>query len=265
MLAAYRHVPHLREEFGNIVRWLWVLSYVSAFNKVGSLFWYRPEFPMMFSGLCPPSTDIRGSHLLGGEAFEYAHPPARSSRTWLSLRNERGHHREDHFLLSVGIYFLAQLTVVASVMLRILLVFRVRLFQPFPLRDGSFYFGTAPWYFLSRYTSGFPEMLISHSPNGLIVFRHVLLTYPYRPAGESLVLQTWHMSKPFAPDPLDKEDCESARGDSGRAPARHLADDPSARKQFRPVRPPQRVRWWYGHGEKGPSGTFRHRSVLHGG
>ena len=48
------------------------------------------------------------------------------------------HHREDHFLLSVGIHTLVQLSVVASVMLRILLVFCVRSFQPFPLRDGSF-------------------------------------------------------------------------------------------------------------------------------
>ena len=88
-------------------------------------------------------------------------------------------------------------------MLRIFWCFCVRLFQPFSFRDGSIYFGTAPWYFLSRYTSGFPEMLISLTPNGLIVFCHVLLTYPYRPAGESLVLQTWRMSEPFAPDPLD--------------------------------------------------------------
>ena len=50
----------------------------------------------------------------------------------------------DHFLLSVGIYFLVQLSVVASVMLRILLVFCGRLCQPFLLRDGSIYFGTAP-------------------------------------------------------------------------------------------------------------------------
>ena len=47
---------------------------------------YGPEFPIMFSGLCQPNTDIRGSHRLGGEAFEYAHPPALSSRTWLSSR-----------------------------------------------------------------------------------------------------------------------------------------------------------------------------------
>ena len=39
MLAVYRHIPHLRDAFGNTVRWLWVLAYVSAFNKVGSLFW----------------------------------------------------------------------------------------------------------------------------------------------------------------------------------------------------------------------------------
>ena len=48
-------------------------------------------------------------------------------------------------------------------------------------------------------------MLIPLIPNGLIVFCHVLLTYPYRPAGESLVLQTWRMSEPFAPDPLDEK------------------------------------------------------------
>ena len=87
-------------------------------------------------------------------------------------------------------------------MLRIFLVFCVRLFQPFPLRDGSIYFGTAPRYFLSRYTSDFPEMLIPLTPNRLIVFRHDLLTYPYRPAGDSLVIQTCLMSEPFAPDPL---------------------------------------------------------------
>ena len=39
MLAVYRLYPHLRDAFGNNVRWLWVLAYVSAFNKVGSLFW----------------------------------------------------------------------------------------------------------------------------------------------------------------------------------------------------------------------------------
>ena len=49
-----------------------------------------------------------------------------------------------------------------------------------------------------------PEMLIPLTPNRLVVFRHDLLTYPYRPAGESLVLQTWLMSEPFAPDPLDE-------------------------------------------------------------
>ena len=190
---------------------------------------------------------------------------------------------------------------VASVILRILRVFCVRSFQPFPLGDGIFYFGTAPWYSLSRCTwpqtssnelnnpvrfpaarvaarvsvrrrfqhelkrelilrpSDMPEMLIPHTSNRLIVFRHDPMTYSYRAAGERLVLQTWHMSGPFAPDPR-RENCESLRGDSGRAPARHLADDPSARKQFRPARPSRRVRWWYGHGDKGLSGTFRHRS-----
>ena len=41
ILAVYRHIPHLREAFGNTVRWLWVLAYLSAFSKIGSLFWYR--------------------------------------------------------------------------------------------------------------------------------------------------------------------------------------------------------------------------------
>ena len=91
---------------GSTMCWSWVLASASTVNKVArtnspvlvQLFsivlqawfsisrWYGLEFPMIFSGFCPPSTDIRGSHRLGGEAFEYAHPPARSSRTWLSLR-----------------------------------------------------------------------------------------------------------------------------------------------------------------------------------
>ena len=36
------------------------------------------------------------------------------------------------------------------------------------------------------------------------MFRHDLMTYSHRTAGESLVLQTWLMSEPFAPDPLDE-------------------------------------------------------------
>ena len=47
-------------------------------------------------------------------------------------------------------------------------------------------------------------MLIPLTPNRLIVLRHDLLTHSYRPAGESLVLQAWLMSEPFAPDPLDE-------------------------------------------------------------
>ena len=47
-----------------------------------------------------------------------------------------------------------------------------------------------------------PEMLIPHTSNRLIVFRHDPMTYSYRAAGERLVLQTWHMSGPFAPNPL---------------------------------------------------------------
>ena len=46
-----------------------------------------------------------------------------------------------------------------------------------------------------------------------------------------------------APDPLVERIVGLARRDSGRAPARHLAVDPSARKQFRPARPAQRSRW----------------------
>ena len=168
-------------------------------------------------------------------------------------------------------------------------MFCVRSFQPFPLRDGSFYFGTAPWYFLSRCTwpqtssnelnnrvrlpaarvaarvlvrrrfqhelkrefilqpSDMPDMLIPLTSYRLIVFRQDLMTCSYRPAGENLVLQTWLMSEPFAPDFLDERIAST-----GRAPARHLADDPSARKQFRHARPPQCVRCWYGHGDRVP-------------
>ena len=98
--------------------------------------------------------------------------------------------------------------------------------------------------------SDMPEMLIPLTSNRLIVFRHELMNHSYRPAGESVVLQTWLMSEPFAPDALG-ERIVSVRGDSGRAPAHHLADDPSARKQFRPARPPQCVRWWCGTRSQG--------------
>ena len=114
--------------FGSTMCWSWVLASASTVNKVARTNspvlvqhfsivlqawfsisrWYGPEFPMMFSGFCPPSTDIRGSHRLGGEAFEYAHPPARSSRTWLSLR--KANYGEDQFLLFVGVYSLLGFT-----------------------------------------------------------------------------------------------------------------------------------------------------------
>ena len=50
--------------------------------------------------------------------------------------------------------------------------------------------------------SDMPQMLIPFTSNRLIVFRHDLMKHSYRPAGDSLVLQTWLMSEPFAPDPL---------------------------------------------------------------
>ena len=50
--------------------------------------------------------------------------------------------------------------------------------------------------------SDMPEMLIPLTSNRLIVFRHDLMKHSYRPAGDSLVIQTWLMSEPFAPDPL---------------------------------------------------------------
>ena len=75
-----------------------------------------------------------------------------------------------------------------------------------------------------------PEMLIPLTPNGLIVFCHDLLTYPYRPAGESLVLQTWLMSDTFAPDPLDER----------------IVSLPAEIQGERPACSSQRVRCWYG-------------------
>ena len=47
-----------------------------------------------------------------------------------------------------------------------------------------------------------PEMLIPLTSNRLVVFRHDLMKYSYRPAADSMVIQTWLMSEPFAPDPL---------------------------------------------------------------
>ena len=44
----------------------------------------------------------------------------------------------------------------------------------------------------------------SHGGDRLIVFRHDLMKHSYRPAGDSLVLQTWLMSDLFAPDFLDE-------------------------------------------------------------
>ena len=227
--------------------------------------------------------------------------PAQSSRTLLSVRKRmkpsRGPFPAIGWYLFPGPAFCGCFGYASYFP-----VFCVRSFQPFPLRDGSFYFGTAPWYFLSRCTwprassnelnhrvrlpaalmaarvsvrrrfqhelkrefilqpSDIPDMLIPLTSYRLIVFRQDLMIYSYRPAGENLVLQTWLMSEPFAPDFLDERIAST-----GRAPARHLADDPSARKQFRPARPPQCVRCWYGHGDNGPNRTFRHRSVLHGG
>ena len=52
--------------------------------------------------------------------------------------------------------------------------------------------------------SDIPEILIPLTSIRLVVFRHDLMTYSHRPAGESLVLQTWLMSEPFAPDALDE-------------------------------------------------------------
>ena len=50
--------------------------------------------------------------------------------------------------------------------------------------------------------SDMPEMLILLTSNRLVVFRHDLMKYSYRHAGDSLVIQTLLMSEPFAPDPL---------------------------------------------------------------
>ena len=136
--------------------WLWVLASVSTVNKVAranspvlvQLFpivlqaWcsisrrYGPEFPMMFSGLCLPSTDIRGSHRLGGEAFVYAHPP-RPVLAHLAQFEETN----EPIMARTNFFYLLVSTPCSG-----LLVFSARLFQPFTLRDGCFYFGTAPWF-----------------------------------------------------------------------------------------------------------------------
>ena len=53
-------------------------------------------------------------------------------------------------------------------MLGILLVFCVRLFQPFSLRDGSIYFGTAPWHYLDTSDTQRAHRILSR-PNDIFV------------------------------------------------------------------------------------------------
>ena len=156
--------------------------------------------------------------------------PAQSSRTFLSMRTRMRPSTRGPFS-AIGWYLLPGPAYCGCFgYAAYFLVFCVRSFQSFPLRDGSFYFGTAPWYFLSRCTwpqtssnelnnrvrlpsarvaarvsvrrrfqhelkrelilqsSDMPEMLIPLISNRLIVFRHDLMTYSYRAAGESLVL-----------------------------------------------------------------------------
>ena len=85
MLAVYRHIPHLREAFGKTVRWLWVLAYLSAFSKIGSLFWYRRRHARCQDStvqiFCARQTPTSATRLLaqGVTTFEF-------SRTLLSMK-----------------------------------------------------------------------------------------------------------------------------------------------------------------------------------
>ena len=87
--------------------------------------------------MCPPSTDVGCNHvrvLAHLAQYEEANE-AIIARTI--------------FLLSVGIYSLVQLSVVASVMLRILLVFFVYVYSSrSPLGMAASTLGRLPWYYL---------------------------------------------------------------------------------------------------------------------
>ena len=84
--------------------------------------------------------------------------------------------------------------------------------EPFSLRDGSFYFGTAPWYFLSRCTC--PQTSSNELNNPVRLFADIFVQSCRREIGTSDVahVRTFRARSPR------RENCESARGDSGRAP-----------------------------------------------
>ena len=114
-------------------------------------------------------------------------------------------------------------------------------------------------------SSDMPEMLIPLTSNRLVVFHHDPKKYSYRPAGDSLVIQTWLMSEPFAPDTLGEKIVSlSAEIQGERLHIISLMSRPPG-NSFGPLALLDVYAGWYGHGDKGPSGTFRHRSVPHGG
>ena len=159
----YRHIPYLREAFGNTVRWLWSWRTYLHSTRSEACFGtacVKLDVKMgrfrFFVGGAGRNHDrvricFRG---LGTARISKSQPtlPAQSSRTLLSMRkrmrpSSRGPFSAIFWYLFPGPAYCGCFGYAAY-----FLVFCVRSFQPFPLRDGSFYFGTAPWYFLSRCT-----------------------------------------------------------------------------------------------------------------
>ena len=110
-----------------------------------------------------------------------------------------------------------------------------------------------------------PQMLIPLTSNRLIVFRHDLMKHSYRPAGDSLVIQTWFMSEPFAPDPLGERIVSlSAEIQGDRLHIISLMTR-LPRNSFGPLALLNVYAGGTDTATRVPGGTFRHRSVLHGG
>ena len=115
--------------------------------------WYASEFLWVAQGV----TTIECAFAFGDlklHGFQKSQPtlPAQSSRTFLSMRKRMRPSSRGPFS-AIGWYLLPGPAYCGCFgYAAYFLVFCVRSFQPFLLRDGSFYFGTAPWYFLSRCT-----------------------------------------------------------------------------------------------------------------
>ena len=107
ILAVYRHNPHLREAFGNTVRWFMGprVSYLHSAK----------------SEACFGTASIKLDVKIVRFRFVVPDKHRRQPPDWVAQGvTTFEFYRKDHFLLSVGIHSMVQLSVVASVVPRIL-------------------------------------------------------------------------------------------------------------------------------------------------